>query len=42
MKLIKMNDSEKVICLVPIGIPSNNFKVTLSLRRSKEEILRKV
>ena len=42
MKILKMKGSEKVICLVPIGIPKNNFKTTLSLRRSTNEILIKV
>jgi len=42
MKLIKMNESEKVICLVPIGIPKDQFKTTLSLRRDNKEILKVV
>ncbi len=40
--IIGLKKSEKVICLVPIGIPENEFKTTLSLRRSTEEILKKI
>jgi len=39
-KEIDLSDSEKVICVVPIGIPKKEFKTTLSLRRSNDEILR--
>ena len=38
-KIAGLKNSEKVICLIPIGIPKNEFKTTLSLRRSTEEIL---
>lgn len=38
--ILKLPQSEKVISLVPIGIPSENFKTTLSLRRTPEEILK--
>lgn len=38
-RIVGLKNSEKVICLVPIGIPQNEFKTTLSLRRSTEEIL---
>ncbi len=31
--------SEKVICLIPIGMPKDRFLSTLSLRRKKEEVL---
>ena len=41
-KLLNMTESEKVICLVPIGIPQNKFKTTLSLRRSNDEILKRI
>lgn len=41
-QLLNMLDSEKVICLVAIGIPQDEFKTTLSLRRSKDEILKRV
>lgn len=37
--LLNLKESEKIICLVPIGIPSNSFKTTLSLRRTSDEIL---
>lgn len=40
-KLLRLDESEKVICLVPIGIPKNEFKTTLSLRRSNDEILKR-
>lgn len=39
-KLINLNKSEKVICLIPIGIPKEEFNTTLSLRRKNEEILK--
>lgn len=37
---ICLSDSEKVICVVPIGIPKEKFNTTLSLRRGNEEILK--
>nr|WP_269144457.1 nitroreductase family protein [Methylicorpusculum oleiharenae] len=37
---LQLSDSERVICLVPIGIPNESFKTTLSLRRENEEILK--
>lgn len=39
-KELNLNKSEKVICLIPIGIPKNEFKTTLSLRRNNDEILK--
>lgn len=39
-KMMKMSSSEKVIALVPIGIPNNDFKTCLSLRRSNDELLK--
>lgn len=39
-KLINLSDSEKVISLVVIGIPKNNFNTCTSLRRSNDEILK--
>lgn len=36
---LNIKDSEKVICLIPIGIPKSNFLTTLSLRRNYDEIL---
>jgi len=38
--ILNMPESEKVISLVPIGIPVKCFKTTLSLRRSPDEILK--
>ncbi|MGM0934484.1 MAG: nitroreductase family protein [Bacteroidota bacterium] len=38
--LIGMKKSEKIICLVTIGIPPEKFNVTLSLRRDAEELLK--
>lgn len=38
--LIGLSNSEKVICLIPIGIPKREFKTALSLRRSTSEILK--
>ncbi len=39
-KIIGLNESEKIICLIAIGKPVKNFKTTLSLRRSYNENLR--
>lgn len=39
-KILSISESEKVICLVAIGIPKDEFKTTLSLRRSNDEILK--
>ena len=39
-KEINLSDSEKVICIIPIGIPKENFYTTLSLRRDNDEILK--
>jgi nitroreductase len=39
-KELNLSGSEKVICLIPIGIPKEEFKTTLSLRRKNEEILK--
>ena len=36
-KIIGLNESEKVICLIAIGKPVSNFKTTLSLRRPYNE-----
>ena len=40
LKEIPLLESEKVICVVPIGFPSDSFKTTLSLRRDKQEVLK--
>lgn len=37
---IKIPESEKIICMIPIGIADNNFKVTLSKRRDVKEIFK--
>lgn len=39
-KIIGLNESEKIICLIAVGKPVDNFKTTLSLRRSYKENLR--
>lgn len=39
-KIIGLNDSEKIICLIAIGKPVDKFKTTLSLRRLYNENLR--
>lgn len=39
MNAIPLSESEKVICVIPIGVPKNDFKTTLSLRRENHEIL---
>lgn len=39
-KIIDLNESEKIICLIAIGKPISEFKTTLSLRRSSKENLR--
>lgn len=38
-KLLKLKDSEQIISLVAIGVPTNEFSTTLSLRRSSNENL---
>lgn len=40
MREISLSESEKVICIIPIGVPKDNFKTTLSLRREIYEILK--
>jgi nitroreductase len=40
--LLNLKDSDKVISLVAIGKPINEFKTALSMRRSNDEILKKV
>ncbi|PRX42478.1 nitroreductase family protein [Salegentibacter salegens] len=41
-KIISIPKSEKIICLIPIGIATANFRVTLSKRRNVEETLKKL
>lgn len=36
---LNLSESDKVICLLPIGIPKAEFKTTLSCRRENDEIL---
>lgn len=38
-KLINIPISEKIICMIPIGVLKENFRTTLSKRRSSEENL---
>ena len=38
--MLGMKDSEKIISLITIGVPTDKFKVTLSLRRNVSEILK--
>lgn len=38
-KILPIQESEKVICIVAIGTPDSAFKTTLSKRREKQEIL---
>lgn len=42
LKVVPLSESEKVICVVPIGVPSKSFKTTLSLRRESHEVLKVV
>lgn len=37
---LNLREAQKVICLVPIGVPKEHFRVTLSQRRSEEEVLK--
>lgn len=37
-KYIKISESEKIICMIPIGIAEENFRVALSRRRDVNEI----
>lgn len=37
--IIGLRDSEKIICLIAVGIPENNFRTTLSLRKPASENL---
>lgn len=39
-KKININDAEQIICMIPIGVATENFNVTLSYRRSVEEVLK--
>ena len=37
---IKIKSSEQIICMIPIGLAIDEFNVTLSYRRSAEEVLK--
>lgn len=39
-EFINLPDSEKIICMIPIGIAEDNFRVTLSQRRGIDEFFR--
>lgn len=39
MKLLKLKESEQIISLIAIGVPTDNFPSTLSLRKTSEENL---
>ncbi|MFB3390048.1 nitroreductase family protein [Flavobacterium sp. LAR06] len=41
-KIIKIQKSEKIICMIPIGIAAANFNVTLSQRRDFNEIFERI
>ncbi len=38
-RIIQLSESEKVICIISIGIPKNKIKSTMSLRRDNNEVL---
>lgn len=38
--VLTIPESEKIICMIPIGIAKEKFKVTLSQRRDLTEVLR--
>jgi len=40
--IISIPKSEKIICMIPIGIATQEFRFTLSKRRNVEEILVKL
>lgn len=37
---INIGSAEQIICMIPIGVATDNFNVTLSYRRSVEEVLK--
>lgn len=41
-KIINIPKSEKIICLIPIGVAKESFNVTLSKRREINEILKEI
>lgn len=41
-KFISIPSSEKIICMIPIGIAKENIRITKSLRRNIDEILIKI
>lgn len=40
--IVDLPESEKIICVVPIGVAKDEFRVTLSLRRELNEVLIKL
>ncbi|MCU8159172.1 nitroreductase family protein [Vibrio vulnificus] len=40
--VITISESEKIICMIPVGVASDSFKVTLSKRRCLSEVFKKV
>ncbi|OBT13677.1 nitroreductase [Vibrio sp. UCD-FRSSP16_10] len=38
-QFFKINSSEKIICIIPIGVAEDEFRVTLSKRRDLDEVL---
>lgn len=40
--VVDIPDAEKIICIVPIGVAENKFKVTLSQRRELSEVMVKL
>lgn len=40
--IVDLHESEKIICIIPIGIAKDEFRVTLSQRRELSEVLIKI
>lgn len=40
--IVDISESEKIICVIPIGIAKDKFRVTLSQRRELNEVLVKI
>lgn len=38
-KVVSIPESEKIICMIPIGVAKDKFRVTLSKRRESDEVL---
>ena len=41
-QILHLPESEKIICFIPIGVPKDSFRVTLSKRRNLEEVFVKI